>query len=129
MPPQGSDMAHAVTPSEENSPTEMTIGPSGRPKTAHTTIERRYRTNLNTCITNLRNSIPAIRYLDKQYQKESAVPDTLDENGCVDGVKAARKISKATIMGKAREYIVYVVFMLRPIHCLQSITACSRNEN
>jgi len=82
--------------------------PPTRPKTAHTTIERRYRTNLNTCIVGLRNSIPAVRYLDKSYKHPSGVQDKPDERGFVDGVKAARKISKATIMSKAREYITCV---------------------
>jgi hypothetical protein len=90
-------------------PAEGTLAaPTTRPKTAHTTIERRYRTNLNTCIVGLRNSIPAVRYLDKNYKHSSGVLDKPDERGFVDGVKAARKISKATIMSKAREYIMWV---------------------
>jgi hypothetical protein len=99
-----------VSPSDERSVDDSIVSPTttSRPKTAHTTIERRYRTNLNTCIVGLRNSIPAVRYLDKNYQPPSGIPDSLDEHGCIDGVKAARKISKATIMSKAREYIQYV---------------------
>lgn len=114
-PPQTIEPAQANTPSDSPLPpasgnTSPTAAPgtTGRPKTAHTTIERRYRTNLNTCITGLRDSIPAVRYLDKGYKHPSGIPDQLDENGYVDGVKVARKISKATIMSKAREYIVYV---------------------
>ncbi|KAG8800812.1 hypothetical protein FRC16_002002 [Serendipita sp. 398] len=109
VPPQTADSLEAVqasTPSEggsmEMAPTTPVVG---RPKTAHTTIERRYRTNLNTCIVGLRNAIPAVRYLDKSYKHPSGIPDSIDDNGCIDGVKVARKISKATIMSKAREYI------------------------
>lgn len=94
--------------SSQPSPAPQQVGPSGRPKTAHTTIERRYRTNLNTCIIGLRNAIPAVRFLDKAFKPTSNVPDVIDENGCIDGVKCARKISKATILSKAREYITLV---------------------
>ncbi|KIM32956.1 hypothetical protein M408DRAFT_62694, partial [Serendipita vermifera MAFF 305830] len=94
-------------PASEGAPTEgVSLTSGARPKTAHTTIERRYRTNLNTCIVGLRNSIPAVRYLDKSYKHATGVQDKPDERGLIDGVKAARKISKATIMSKAREYIV-----------------------
>lgn len=31
--------------------------------------------------------------------------DVVDERGLVDGVKVARKISKANVLGKAAEYI------------------------
>jgi hypothetical protein len=101
---------------------------TGRPKTAHTTIERRYRTNLNTCIVGLRDSIPAVRYLDKGFKPSSGIPDVLDENGHVDGVKLARKISKATIMSKAREYIMYALILvcLDTTNCL--FTAYSSEE-
>ena len=95
-------------PSSQPSPAPQQVGPSGRPKTAHTTIERRYRTNLNTCIVGLRNAIPAVRFLDKAFKPSSGVSDVIDENGCIDGVKCARKISKATILSKAREYITLV---------------------
>ncbi|PVF96288.1 hypothetical protein CPB86DRAFT_787182 [Serendipita vermifera] len=107
VPPQTLEPTQPVTPSDEPSVDDNIVSPTttSRPKTAHTTIERRYRTNLNTCIVGLRNAIPAVRYLDKNYQPPSGNPDVLDEHNCIDGVKAARKISKATIMSKAREYI------------------------
>ena len=34
--------------------------------------------------------------------------DNVDERGFVDGVKVARKMSKANVLGKATEYIRYV---------------------
>ncbi|KAM6492552.1 hypothetical protein JOM56_012276 [Amanita muscaria] len=37
---------------------------SSRPKTSHTTIERRYRTNLNARIQSLRMAVPALRVLE-----------------------------------------------------------------
>jgi Helix-loop-helix DNA-binding domain len=38
---------------------------TGRSKTSHTTIERRYRTNLNARILALRRAVPALRILEK----------------------------------------------------------------
>lgn len=108
VPPQTMEPNPPSSPTSEAPAEGALVTSVARPKTAHTTIERRYRTNLNTCIVGLRNSIPAVRYLDKSYKHPSGVPDKPDERGFVDGVKAARKISKATIMSKAREYITCV---------------------
>ncbi|OAX39844.1 hypothetical protein K503DRAFT_715705 [Rhizopogon vinicolor AM-OR11-026] len=74
----------------------------GRPKTSHTTIERRYRTNLNARIQSLKASVPALRVLDQNTTLEG---DVVDERGYIDGVKVARKGSKANVLGKAVEYI------------------------
>ncbi|KAG8850567.1 hypothetical protein FRB96_009658 [Tulasnella sp. 330] len=85
---------------------QATVGISGRPKTSHTTIERRYRTNLNARILALRHAVPALRILDKDHSRRPEFSgDVVDERGFVDGVKAARKASKASILGKAAEYI------------------------
>ncbi|EJD36284.1 hypothetical protein AURDEDRAFT_117126 [Auricularia subglabra TFB-10046 SS5] len=92
----------AAVPVAAAQPAAPAPGAKGtRPKTSHTTIERRYRTNLNARILALRNAIPATRILDAHPQPPCAV----DERGYVDGVKAARKGSKATILAKAVEYI------------------------
>ncbi|KAG8934278.1 hypothetical protein FRC01_004059 [Tulasnella sp. 417] len=85
---------------------QVIYGASGRPKTSHTTIERRYRTNLNARILALRRAVPALRILEKDENQNPAFPeDVVDERGFVDGVRAARKASKASILGKAAEYI------------------------
>lgn len=102
-----------------------------RPKTSHTTIERRYRTNLNARIQSLRMAVPALRVLEdreggngKKIKKnikggvvvkgagigidssqDGTLVDVIDERGFVDGVKVARKCSKANVLGKAVEYI------------------------
>ncbi|KDQ22399.1 hypothetical protein PLEOSDRAFT_174910 [Pleurotus ostreatus PC15] len=95
------------------------VSASGRPKTSHTTIERRYRTNLNARIQSLRMAVPALRVLDrkngknaknsKQVEKamdiDKTEDDIIDERGFVDGVRVARKCSKANVLGKAVEYI------------------------
>ncbi|KAL1731081.1 hypothetical protein EV714DRAFT_271968 [Schizophyllum commune] len=91
--------------------------PSGRTKTSHTTIEHRYRTNLNARILSLRNAVPALRFLeDREPRKPSMttpvndVPNTnpviFDEKGLADGVKPPRKLSKANVLLKATEYIL-----------------------
>ncbi|KAI5121994.1 hypothetical protein M0805_001827 [Coniferiporia weirii] len=100
---------------------------TARTKTSHTTIERRYRTNLNARIQSLRAAVPALRVLEhKPGNRVGNLPlkagtrragvnadagaageeeDVIDERGFVDGVKVARKGSKANVLGKAVEYI------------------------
>ena len=75
---------------------------TGRPKTSHTTIERRYRTNLNARIQSLKAAVPALRALDQNYKSGEY---KVDDRGYIDGVKVARKGSKANVLGKAVEYI------------------------
>jgi hypothetical protein len=98
-----------------------TVAVVGRPKTSHTTIERRYRTNLNARIQSLKDAVPALRILEtkEKANKGQGGPeaelleklekpvwnDVVDDRGFVDGVKVARKISKANVLGKAAEYI------------------------
>jgi hypothetical protein len=41
----------------------------------------------------------------EEKPEKHAWSDIVDERGFVDGVKAARKISKANVLGKAAEYI------------------------
>lgn len=87
----------------------VVIGVSGRPKTSHTTIERRYRTNLNARITGLKQAVPALRVLELKNGDTSPYDDVVDARGFVDGVKVARKMSKANVLGKATEYIRWVL--------------------
>ena len=75
---------------------------TGRPKTSHTTIERRYRTNLNARIQSLKAAVPALRVLDQNFKNDEY---KVDDRGYIDGVKVARKGSKANVLGKAVEYI------------------------
>lgn len=84
-------------------------GDGTRTKTSHTTIERRYRNNLNNRLVGLRQVVPALRVLDRTIPPLPVVIDIIDERGYVDGVKAAKKSSKSTILGKATEYIMYVL--------------------
>jgi hypothetical protein len=81
-------------------------GDGTRTKTSHTTIERRYRDNLNSGMVGLRQAVPALRILDKNILPPPGVIDVIDDRGYVDGVRAAKKNSKSTILGKATEYIM-----------------------
>ncbi|KAJ7863386.1 hypothetical protein B0H13DRAFT_1093978 [Mycena leptocephala] len=83
-----------------------------RPKTSHSVIERRYRTNLNARIQSLCQAVPALRVVDRSAAMKAGKPidndgpdDIVDARGFVDGVKVARKCSKANVLGKAVEYI------------------------
>ncbi|KIK24379.1 hypothetical protein PISMIDRAFT_10232 [Pisolithus microcarpus 441] len=97
--------ASSITPSPSHPSNSVSPPPStnsGRPKTSHTTIERRYRTNLNARIQSLKAAVPALRVLDPTYKNDE---NNVDERGYIDGVKVARKGSKANVLGKAVEYI------------------------
>ncbi|KAI0674530.1 hypothetical protein C8Q78DRAFT_601273 [Trametes maxima] len=112
-PPPEADLSSSSTPSSEQAQSPPSDAPSttptqtviGRPKTSHTTIERRYRTNLNARITGLKQSVPALRVLEIKAGEQNPFNDVVDTRGFVDGVKVARKMSKANILGKATEYI------------------------
>ncbi|KAJ7070326.1 hypothetical protein B0H15DRAFT_118618 [Mycena belliarum] len=104
--------AFTTTPVPPPAQAAATSSASARPKTSHTTIERRYRTNLNARIQSLRAAVPALRVVDRAAALKAGLPaaetdepDIVDARGFVDGVKVARKCSKATVLGKAVEYI------------------------
>jgi hypothetical protein len=63
-------------------------------KTSHNVIEKRYRNNLNDKIIELRNSVPSLRAKGRAKDAED-----------LDGLTAAHKLNKATVMAKATEYI------------------------
>ncbi|KAI0319445.1 hypothetical protein OF83DRAFT_1170214 [Amylostereum chailletii] len=119
--PSSAPSVSSFTPAAPPAPVVPTA-PGARPKTSHTTIERRYRTNLNARIQSLKDAVPALRVLERkkagakaakvgeeavkeEAAKENAWGDVVDERGYVDGVKVARKVSKANVLGKAAEYI------------------------
>ncbi|RHZ76468.1 hypothetical protein Glove_197g5 [Diversispora epigaea] len=71
-------------------------------KVAHNAIERRYRNNINDRINDLKNVVPALCHLKSKDSKDD------DEDDKVDGISAATKLNKATILRKATEYIIYL---------------------
>lgn len=66
-------------------------------KTSHNVIEKRYRNNLNDKIVELRNSVPSLRATKKANGEED-----------LEGLTPAHKLNKATVMGKATEYIKHL---------------------
>ena len=60
---------------------------------------------MNARITGLKQSVPALRVLGAKAGQPTPWNDVVDTRGFVDGVKVARKMSKANILGKATEYI------------------------
>ncbi|CAG8619619.1 10751_t:CDS:2 [Cetraspora pellucida] len=70
-------------------------------KVAHNAIERRYRNNINDRINELKNVVPALCNLKNKDDKDE------DDNE-VDGIPAATKLNKATILRKSTEYITYL---------------------
>ncbi|KAJ2552751.1 hypothetical protein EV175_003194 [Coemansia sp. RSA 1933] len=97
-------------------------------KVAHNAIERRYRNNINDRICDLRNSVPALQSIRPKSSKQNQAPGGLDTNNndenenddevddeneneeavVIDGVVAATKLNKATILGKSTEYIYHL---------------------
>lgn len=94
-----------------------------RVKSSHNLIEKKYRTNINSKIIELRNCVPSLRILvaktgnhrTRSTNNDSEVMDdyyegngyTDDEEKC-DGLKPAKKLNKATILAKASEYIKHL---------------------
>ncbi|KAI8916942.1 hypothetical protein DFJ77DRAFT_458438 [Powellomyces hirtus] len=86
-------------------------------KVAHNAIERRYRNNINDRITELRLVVPALngpKIRDAKGSKRNRADDVESsseddaEAELIDGVPAAKKLNKATILKKSTEYILYL---------------------
>ncbi|GAB5587058.1 hypothetical protein Unana1_01958 [Umbelopsis nana] len=79
---------------------------------AHNAIERRYRNNINDCLNDLKNAVPALKFAKA---KDNNIDDTRpidpgmeQEEELIDGVPVATKLNKATILRKATEYITHL---------------------
>lgn len=107
--------------SVENSANQSPLMKQGRKvKSSHNLIEKKYRTNINSKIIELRNCVPALRILvakngnhrTRSTGKEVEETDDYyegdgysDDEEKLDGLKPAKKLNKATILSKASEYI------------------------
>ncbi|GAA5953692.1 hypothetical protein JCM3765_006939 [Sporobolomyces pararoseus] len=107
-------------PSEDKSAT----GGKGKKKNTergHNAVEQKYRNSINNALATLRDTIPALRHLKplpsmpvskrkaSQFTLPSSVANSAPE-GLVDGVEAAKTLSKGVILNKAIEYIDYLRF-------------------
>lgn len=77
-------------------------------KSAHNAIERRYRSNINDRIAGLRDVVPALREMRPRTGRRKRRRGKAEAEELVDGVAAATKMSKATVLSKATEYICYL---------------------
>jgi hypothetical protein len=95
--------APMVTDADDDDDDDEEHGEHERPikKTAHNMIEKRYRNNLNDKIAALRDSVPSLRIMTKSARGE----DTTEDREELHGLTPAHKLNKATILGKATEYI------------------------
>ena len=82
-------------------------------------VERRYRNNINNHIATLRDIVPALRHLkplpSMPASRRRASQFTLSTAsqaptpaGLIDGIPAAKTLSKGTILGKSIEYISFL---------------------
>ncbi|KAJ2469554.1 hypothetical protein GGI02_003370 [Coemansia sp. RSA 2322] len=125
---------NAGAPNSSAIPVPIGIGMQRAPvqvqrKVAHNAIERRYRNNINDRICDLRNAVPALLHVRPKKRTtgnrdNNAVefsdddddggddnPEGAEDDTSVsyfDGVAAATKLNKATILGKSTEYIYHL---------------------
>lgn len=103
---------------------ETTEQPASKKKT-HNAIERRYRSNINDRIAALRDVVPALRELRPVPRSRKRRRNNAAEEEIVDGVSAATKLNKATVLAKATEYITYLksreTRLLREVSGLQML--------
>ncbi|TKY88379.1 hypothetical protein EX895_002731 [Sporisorium graminicola] len=104
---QGSSQSSALPASYDKAPLDSAT--RQQKKVAHNAIERRYRNNINDRIAALRRAVPALREIrPRKTPSGRRSRKAQQEEDLVDGVPAATKLNKATILGKATDYIKYL---------------------
>lgn len=93
MPMDGEPFLHDV---KKFSPSR--ISKPRKEKTSHNMIEKKYRTNINTKILELRDAVPSLRF-------SATTSGKMEE---LDGLAPASKVNKASILTKAKEYIEHL---------------------
>jgi len=81
------------------------VGEGPIKKSAHNMIEKRYRTNLNDKISQLRDSVPSLRGMPKSAAGAIECDEDRED---LEGLVPTHKMNKATILSKATEYIQYL---------------------
>ncbi|PWZ01973.1 hypothetical protein BCV70DRAFT_157545 [Testicularia cyperi] len=103
------NLSASPTRSDGSDKPELTPAMRQQKKVAHNAIERRYRNNINDRIAALRRAVPALREIrPRKTPSGRKSRKALQEEDLVDGVPAATKLNKATILGKATDYIKYL---------------------
>lgn len=80
-------------------------GPPSSKRALHSIVEKKYRTNINDRLTELKETVPTIRFT---YKRISNLPLTEDDHRQLNGMEPAKKLNKATILHKATEYIRFL---------------------
>ncbi|GME81585.1 unnamed protein product [Ambrosiozyma monospora] len=75
------------------------IGKPKKDRSSHNIIEKKYRTNINAKILELRDAVPTLRAVNESERI------SLDE---LEGLTPAVKLNKASILSKATEYIKHL---------------------
>ncbi|WFD01624.1 hypothetical protein MOBT1_000300 [Malassezia obtusa] len=100
--------AASAAPREAADASPPPDGAAWSKKVAHNAIERRYRSNINDRIAGLRDVVPALREMRPRDGSRRRRRRKSEKEELVDGVAAATKMSKATVLSKATEYICYL---------------------
>lgn len=97
--------------------------PAKKTKVSHNMIEKKYRTNINSKIIELRDAVPTLRIA--VGKDDMRVTD-------LDGLTPASKLNKASVLTKATEYIKHLErkneLMMKQISQLQS-RVCDASVN
>ncbi|QLL30831.1 hypothetical protein HG536_0A06460 [Torulaspora globosa] len=85
--------------------TSCKVGKKRKEKISHNIIEKKYRTNINDKIFQLREIVPTLRFAHKNCR---GMPILAQDAEDLDGLEPARKLNKVSILMKTIEYIQHL---------------------